>query len=82
MPLASEKLSLVAFPVFIHHYTIAELIVLEATLEGPTLMKPIVAQYLLIVLPIPTELISIGISVHSLSVPLPILYPPFVILCL
>lgn len=81
MALPSQELSLVALSVLVDHDAVTELVVLEAALEGPALVEAIVAYHFFIVLPVSTELVAVGVSIHPFSISFAVLDAALVVLC-
>jgi hypothetical protein len=80
MPRPLQEFSLVALPVLVDHHSVTQLVLLEPSLEGPSFVEFVMSQHFLVVSPISSELIAVGVLVVSLSIAFAILDSAVVVL--
>lgn len=74
------KLAFIFLLIFIYHFSVAHLILLEFALEPSSLVELVTPDHLFIVPPRSAELVPVGVQVEAFSITFAILYAAFVVL--
>lgn len=82
MSLSVFELPLIGLPVLVHHHPITYIVILKSPLESSSLSEPVQTVQFLVVLPLPPELIAIGVPISTVAAPLTVFYFALVVLLL
>lgn len=80
MSLSIFELALIRLTILVDHNSIADVVVFKPALKGRSVFESVKSIYLLIVLPLSPELISIGILISTSAISFAIFYFALVVL--